>query len=154
MENVSLTIDGKQVSVPKGSTVLQAAGAAGVHIPTLCYLEGVHAIGACRVCLVEVEGGRGLQASCVYPVAEGMVVNTATPRVRSARKTVVELMISAHRQECTMCGRSLNCELQEVAKQLGVKESGSTAQCRRCSRTPRHPALCATAASAFSAADA
>ncbi len=123
MENITLTIDGKQVSVPTGSTVLQAAKAAGINIPTLCYLDGVHSMGACRVCLVEIEGGRGLQASCVYPATDGMAVKTNTQRVRSARRTVVELMLSAHRQECTFCGRSLNCELQEVAKQLGVTES-------------------------------
>jgi NADH-quinone oxidoreductase subunit G/NADP-reducing hydrogenase subunit HndD len=123
MENVNVTIDNKQVSVPKGSTILDASKVAGVHIPTLCYLENVHQIGACRVCLVEVKGGRALQTACTYPVTEGMVVTTSTQRVRSARKAVIELMLSAHRQECTACGRNLNCELQAVAKQLGVQES-------------------------------
>ena len=123
MDNVSLTVDGMQVSVPKGSSILVAAKAAGITIPTLCYMEGVHAIGACRVCLVEIQGGRGLVASCVYPVSEGMAVKTNSPRVRSARKAVVELMLSAHRQECTVCGRNLNCELQAIAKQLGIVES-------------------------------
>ncbi len=123
MENLTLTIDGKQVTVPKGSTILQAAKSAGIHIPTLCYLENVHAIGACRVCLVEIEGARGLVASCVYPASEGLVVKTNTPRVRSARRAVVELMLSAHRQECTICGRSLNCELQAVSRQLGIDKS-------------------------------
>jgi NADH-quinone oxidoreductase subunit G/NADP-reducing hydrogenase subunit HndD len=123
MDNITVTIDGIEVTVPKGSTVLQAAKAAGIGIPTLCYLENVHAIGACRVCLVEVQGGRGLQASCVYPASDGMVVKTNTPRVRSARRAVVELMLSAHRQECTVCSRSLNCELQKIAKQLGIQES-------------------------------
>ncbi len=123
MENVTLTIDGRQVSVPKGSTILDAAKSAGIHIPTLCYMQDVHAIGACRVCLVEVQGGRALQTACTYPVNEGMSVLTSTPRVRSARKTVVELMLSAHRQECTVCGRSLNCELQAVTKQLGIQQS-------------------------------
>ena len=123
MENITLTIDGIQVSTPKGSTILEASKTAGIGIPTLCYLEGVHAIGACRVCLVEVQGGRGLQASCVYPATDGMVVKTNTARVRAARKAVVELMLSAHRQECTVCGRNLNCELQNIAKQLGIQES-------------------------------
>ena len=123
MENVTLTIDGKQVTVPKGTTILEAAKSAGISIPTLCYLKDVHAVGACRVCLVEIENARGLQASCVYPAAEGLVVKTNTPRVRVARRAVVELMLSAHRQECTTCGRSLNCELQQVAKQLGIQES-------------------------------
>ncbi len=123
MENITLTIDGRQTTVPKGATVLEAAKTLGISIPTLCYLEGVHAIGACRVCLVEIEGARALQASCTYPAAEGMVVRTNTPKVRAARRTVVELMLSTHRQECTSCGRSLNCELQEVAKALGIQES-------------------------------
>ncbi|HEY3298439.1 MAG TPA: NADH-dependent [FeFe] hydrogenase, group A6 [Armatimonadota bacterium] len=123
MENITLTIDGIQVSVPKGSTVLEAAKSAGIGIPTLCYLKGVQAIGACRICLVEVQGGRGLQASCVYPATNGMIVKTNTARVRAARKAVVELMLSAHRQDCTVCGRNLSCELQAVAKQLGVQES-------------------------------
>ncbi len=122
MENITLSIDGKEVSVPKGSTVLDAAKAAGIGIPTLCYLQDVHAIGACRVCLVDV-GARTLQTACTYPAADGMKVVTNSPRVRSARKTVVELMLSAHRQECTCCPRSLNCELQKIAKQLGVQES-------------------------------
>jgi len=123
MEEVTLTIDNIQVTVPNGSTVLDAAKAAGIYIPTLCYLEGVHKAGACRVCVVEVQGGRGLQASCVYPVSDGMVVRTNTERVRKARRMVVELMLSAHRKECTVCGRSLNCELQAVAKRVGVDES-------------------------------
>lgn len=123
METINLTIDSISVAVPKGSTILDAAKTAGINIPTLCYLENVQAIGACRVCLVEVEGARGLVASCVYPAAEGMVVKTNTQRVRSARKAVVELMLSSHRQECTTCGRSLNCELQAIAKQLGIQES-------------------------------
>ena len=89
MENmINLTIDGVQVSVPAGSTVLDAARKANVHIPTLCYLKDVNEIGACRVCVVDV-GGRALQAACVYPVSEGMVVKTNTPAVRRARKVVV-----------------------------------------------------------------
>lgn len=123
MTNIEITIDGKQISVAPGTTILEAARSAGIQIPTLCYLEGVHAIGACRVCLVEVEGARSLQTSCTTPVSQGMVVKTNTARVRSARKTVVELMLSAHNQECTSCSRNLNCELQQVAKQLGIQTS-------------------------------
>ncbi|MHB0912147.1 MAG: NADH-dependent [FeFe] hydrogenase, group A6 [Armatimonadota bacterium] len=120
---IALTIDGKKVTVPAGSTVLDAAKAAGINIPTLCYMQGLQSIGACRVCLVEIQGGRALQTSCTYPAADGMVVRTNTTRVRNARKAVVELMLSAHNQECTVCGRNLNCELQKVAKQLGIQES-------------------------------
>ena len=88
---INLTIDGVQVSVPAGSTVLEAARQAHIHIPTLCYLKDVNKIGACRVCVVDV-GARALQAACVYPVSEGMVVKTNTPAVRRARKAVVELL--------------------------------------------------------------
>ena len=123
MDNVTITIDGIQVTVPQGSTILDASKIAGVGIPTLCHMQGHHPIGACRVCLVEVEGGRALQTACTFPVTDGMKVRTSTPRVRSARRTVVELMLSAHRQDCTVCGRNLNCELQKLSKQLGIQES-------------------------------
>ena len=124
MDNIKVTVDSIEVEVPKGSTVLDAAKAAGIYIPTLCHMEGHKAIGACRVCLVEIEGGRGaLQASCAFPAADGMVVRTNTKRVHAARKTVVELMLSAHNQECTICSRSLNCELQALAKRLGIQEN-------------------------------
>lgn len=123
MENVKLTLDGKQVTVPKGSTILDAAKEAGIDIPTLCYLENVHAIGACRVCVVEIEGGRSLQTACTFPAGDGMVVRTNSARVLSARRTVVELMLSAHRQECTTCGRSMTCELQKLAKRVGIRET-------------------------------
>ncbi len=124
MEQINVTIDGIQVSVPKGSTVLDAARAAGIYVPTLCHMDGHKPLGACRVCLVEVEGGRGgLQASCAFPAADGMVVKTNTRRVHNARKAVVELMLSAHRQDCNACNRSLNCELQAIAKRLGIQEN-------------------------------
>ena len=123
MENVTVKIDGIEVTVPKGSSVLDAANAAGIYIPTLCFLKGHPAIGACRVCLVEVEGGRSLQASCALPATDGMVVKTNTKRVHEARRTVVELMLSAHNQNCNACSRSLNCELQAISKRLGIQEN-------------------------------
>ena len=123
MEQITVIVDGIEVKVPKGSTVLDAARAAGIYVPTLCNIDGHKALGACRVCLVEVEGGRGLQASCALPATDGMVVNTNTKRVHDARKTVVELMLSAHRQECLTCVRSLNCELQDLSKRLGIQEN-------------------------------
>ena len=123
MENIKVTVDNITVEVPKGSTALDAARAAGIYIPTLCHMDGHKALGACRVCLVEVEGGRALQASCAFPVTDGMVVKTNTKRVHDARKTVVELMLSAHRQECLTCVRSLNCELQALAKRLGIDQN-------------------------------
>jgi NADP-reducing hydrogenase subunit HndD len=122
MENmINLTIDGVQVSVPAGSTVLDAARKANVHIPTLCYLKDVNEIGACRVCVVDV-GGRALQAACVYPVSEGMVVKTNTPAVRRARKVVVELLLSIHDRKCLSCPRNNNCELQDLCRDLGIED--------------------------------
>ncbi len=122
MENmINLTIDGVQVSAPAGSTVLEAARLANIHIPTLCYLKDVNKIGACRVCVVDV-GARALQAACVYPISEGMVVKTNTPAVRSARKTVVELLLSIHDRKCLSCVRNNNCELQDLCRDLGIEE--------------------------------
>jgi NADP-reducing hydrogenase subunit HndD len=122
MEMVNITIDGQKVQVPEGITVLEAARMAGIKIPTLCYLKEINKIGACRVCLVEVERARGLQASCVYPVAEGMVVRTNTPAIREARKAVVELILSNHPMECLTCDRNTKCELQALAKQFGITD--------------------------------
>ncbi len=116
-----LTIDQATVEVPAGTSVLQAARTVGIRIPSLCYLEGVHVIGGCRVCLVEVEGARALAASCSLPVAEGMKVRTSTPKVRAARRTVVELLLSDHDGECQTCVRSDDCELQAVARDLDVR---------------------------------
>lgn len=122
MSMVGLTIDGKKVTVPSGTTVLEAAKAAHIRIPTLCYLPEVQAIGACRVCLVEIEGNRNLQASCVFPAAEGLVVHTNSRKVYQARKFTVELLLSAHPQECLTCTRNLKCELQRLSEELGVRE--------------------------------
>ncbi|MCL2121116.1 MAG: NADH-dependent [FeFe] hydrogenase, group A6 [Clostridiales bacterium] len=122
MEMVTVYIDGVEVKVPSDYTVLKAARKAGIKIPTLCYLKDVNQIGACRVCLVEIERARGLQASCVYPVSEGLKVHTRTAKVLSARKQVVELLLSNHPQECLTCSRSTNCELQTLAKDLGITD--------------------------------
>jgi len=116
-----LTIDNTGVEVPPGTTILEAAHQAGIRIHSLCYLKGVHAAGGCRVCLVEVEGARTLAASCSMPVAEGMKVRTNTPKVREARRTVVELLLSDHNGECQTCVRAGDCELQAVANDLNVR---------------------------------
>jgi NADP-reducing hydrogenase subunit HndD len=118
----TLTIDDIKVEVPEGTTVLKAARQAGVTIPTLCYLDGFDPIGACRVCLVEVEGARTLVASCSQPVAEGMVVKTNSGKVREGRKLVVELLLSEHAGDCQVCGRSADCELRTLAQDLGIGE--------------------------------
>ncbi|MBE7021680.1 MAG: 2Fe-2S iron-sulfur cluster binding domain-containing protein [Ruminococcaceae bacterium] len=122
MEKVTLTINGQSVSVPKDYTVLQAARQAGIDIPTLCYLKDINEIGACRMCLVEIKGARALATACVYPVSEGMEVFTSTPRVRKARKTVLELMLSNHEKKCLTCARNRNCELQQLAEELNVTD--------------------------------
>ena len=116
------TINDTEVDVPEGTSILDAAKKAGVKIPTLCYLEGVQAIGACRVCLVEVEGAKALVASCVTPVTDGMKVKTNTARVREARRTVVELLLSDHEGDCQTCDRNEDCELQALARSLGIRE--------------------------------
>lgn len=122
MEQVSLTIDGQKVTVPRGTTILEAARSANINIPTLCYLKDINQIGACRVCLVEVQGARGLLASCTTPATEGMVVKTNTPAVREARKSTVELLISNHPKDCLTCVRNRNCELQTLAEEFGIRE--------------------------------
>jgi NADP-reducing hydrogenase subunit HndD len=118
----TLRIDNRKIEVPEGTTLLEAARQAGIHIPTLCYLENVQAIGACRVCLVEVEGAKTLVTSCVTPAAEGMAVHTNTRRVREARRTVVELILSDHEGDCQTCDRNGDCELQSLAQELGIRE--------------------------------
>ena len=117
---ISLTIDNVKVEVPAGTTVLEAAKMAGVNIPTLCYLKDINAIGACRMCVVDT-GGRALQAACVLPATDNMVVKTNTPAIREYRKTILELVLSAHEQKCLSCIRSQNCELQKLCKDLGVE---------------------------------
>ncbi len=119
-DTVKLTINGIPVEADKDSTILDAAVKAGVRIPTLCFLKDVNAIGACRMCLVEVKGARGLMASCVTPVAEGMEVQTNTPKLRESRKKTLELTLSNHRMDCLSCTRSTNCELQALAQEYGV----------------------------------
>jgi len=117
---INLKIDGKAVTVPEGTTVVEAARMANISIPTLCYLKGINAIGACRVCIVEVKGMRALQASCVLPVSEGMEVTTNTPKVRESRKTTMELILSDHDRQCLTCVRNRNCELQALADEMGI----------------------------------
>lgn len=126
MELINLTIDNKQVSVPKGTSVLQAAKSIGVKIPTLCYmklgdLEMENKPGGCRVCVVEIEGRRNLAPSCRTDVMEGMKVNTHSIRVINARRTVTELILSDHPFECLICAKSGKCELQSLAQDLGIR---------------------------------
>jgi NADP-reducing hydrogenase subunit HndD len=151
---MKLQINNIAVEVESGSTILQAASKAGIKIPTLCYLEKQIPKGACRVCMVEVEGARGLVASCAAPASEGMKVSTNTKNVRDARRFVVELLLSEHCGDCKTCIRNHDCELQQLAYDLGieslhfegemlesiidestpalVRDSGKCIKCRRC----------------------
>jgi NADP-reducing hydrogenase subunit HndD len=151
---ITLTINNVPVEVPEGTMILGAAKQVGVRIPTLCFVEGLQAIGACRVCVVEVEGARNLVASCSMPAGQGMKVWTNTRRVREARRAVVELLLSEHNGECQTCDRNEDCELQALAAELGIREisyvgektrrridastpaltrdSGKCIKCRRC----------------------
>jgi len=117
MDNVTLTINDIKVTVEKGATILDAAKKVGVRIPTLCHHDDLCVAGNCRVCVVEQKGARALQASCAVPAAEGMQIYTNTKKVREARKTIIELLLSEHAGECTSCYRSGNCELQSIAQE-------------------------------------
>ncbi|MCQ2417482.1 MAG: [FeFe] hydrogenase, group A [Oscillospiraceae bacterium] len=127
---INVKINGFAVQVPKGSTILEAARAAGVTIPTLCYLKEINAIGACRICMVEAAEMRGpnlgparMVAACVYPVTEGMEVQTASPKVLDSRRKTVQLILSNHDMKCLSCVRSKNCELQKLANDLGITDA-------------------------------
>ncbi len=119
-ELVKLTIDGKEVEIEKGSTVLQAARKANIDIPTLCFLKEINAAGDCRMCLVEIEGRRGFVPSCITQVEEGMVVRTDTPEINESRRIMLDLILSTHNRDCLTCVRNGNCELQTLAEKFGV----------------------------------
>jgi len=121
MEEYTIKINGIEVTAPKGTTILQAARMAGIQIPTLCYLKDMNEIGACRICVVEVKGARGLCASCVYPIAPNMEVFTHTPKVVEYRKKTLELILSDHNCSCLSCVRSGQCELQTLCREYGVE---------------------------------
>ena len=132
---VNLKINGIPVSAPEGTNVLEAAREAGIRIPSLCYLKGINEMGACRMCVVEVKGAKSLVASCVYPVSEGMEVFTDTELVRNSRRITLELILSNHRMECLTCPRNGNCELRQLAAELGVDDV------RYSGTQDRHPEL-------------
>ena len=117
---INLTIDDQNVTVPEGTTILQAAKQAGIDIPTLCFLKEINEVGDCRMCIVEVEGRKGFATSCIQKVEEGMVVRTHTPNVLEARHVILDLIISNHSKDCLTCTRSGNCELQVLATKFNV----------------------------------
>ena len=120
METVHIKINGTSYEVAAGSTILEAAHSVGIEIPTLCYLKEINAIGACRICVVEVKGAKSLVTACVYPVSEGMEVVTNSEKVMASRKTNLELLLSTHDQNCLSCVRSTDCELQRLCRDYGV----------------------------------
>ncbi len=124
MANITVTINGVQVEVPENSTILEAAHIAHIDIPTLCYMKEINEIGACRICVVEVKGAKGLVTACVYPVSPGMEIYTNSKKVREARKKTVELMLSNHNRSCLSCVRSGNCELMQLSREYGVEDPG------------------------------
>ena len=120
-KKITITINGKEYKVDPGQTVMQAADKCGYHIPRLCYHPKLSIEGACRVCIVEVEGMRNFVASCCYPVAEGMKIRTNSKEVRRARRDIVELLLDNHPEDCHTCERDGNCELQRLAYAMGIR---------------------------------
>ena len=153
-KKINLTINGKEVSGRPGMTILEAARENGIDIPTLCYIQDLLPIGACRLCVVEIEGSRTLVGSCHTPIAEGMVIQTHSPKVIATRKVLVELMLASHPDACLVCDKANICELRRIAADLEIglprfrtrkhyfpvedENSGMTrdmskcVQCRRC----------------------
>ena len=151
---ITVQIDNKEVEVEEGATILKAAQVAGIEIPTLCHLENFTPRGICRVCMVEVEGAKTLIAACCTPASDGMKILAHSKRVRQARRAVVELLVSEHDGDCMVCSRNDDCELQELARQMGIfdvrfagertlkqedhstsgltRDSGKCIKCRRC----------------------
>jgi len=121
-ELIKLKIDGIDVEVSQGTSILQAARKANIDIPTLCFLKEINAAGDCRMCIVEIEGRRGFVPSCNTRAEEGMVVRTNTPEINEARKVILDLILSTHNRDCLTCVRNGNCELQELAKKFGIQE--------------------------------
>jgi len=122
-KKITLNVNGKTITATEGQTILQAVNGSNIHIPSLCYLEGVHKYGGCRMCMVEADGFKTLIAACMVQAKDGMVIRTNTERVRHARKVNLELLLSNHPQDCLSCERSESCELQALARDLGVTEA-------------------------------
>ncbi len=147
MDMVKVKIDGLEISVPKDTTILQAAKQLDIDIPTLCYLKGLNEVGSCRVCVVEVEGWRGLHPACVTKVSEGLVVKTANKAVREARQNIMELIMANHNRECLSCPRNTNCELQKLCNDMGLNDIPYEKKAHRgeldcCGSIVRDPSKC------------
>ncbi len=133
MKKIKLTIDGREASVPEGSTVLKAIERAGLYVPTLCHDDALKPFGACRLCMVQIEGMRGLPTSCTTPAQDGMIVHTETEEIQKVRRMIVELAIANHPYECLLCNKSQDCELLKVARYVGVDQK-SVERLRRATR--------------------
>jgi len=120
MKEITVTINGRQLSGSEGTTILDLARKDGIDIPTLCYHEELAPIGACRLCVVEVENSRTLVASCYTPISPGMVIHTHSPKVIEARKVIVELLLASHPESCLVCDKANICELRRIAADLEV----------------------------------
>jgi NADH dehydrogenase/NADH:ubiquinone oxidoreductase subunit G len=120
MGSIGLTINGAPVSGREGMTILEVARENGIDIPTLCYLENFPPVGACRLCVVEVEGSRTLVGSCHTPITEGMVIHTHSPKVLETRRVLVELMLASHPDSCLVCDEANRCELRKIAADLDI----------------------------------
>ncbi|HRZ67307.1 MAG TPA: 2Fe-2S iron-sulfur cluster-binding protein, partial [Candidatus Omnitrophota bacterium] len=119
---INIKIDGKDLAVPEGTTILKAARKAGIEIPTLCYLDGISENASCGVCCVEVRKAKSLLRSCITKVSEGMEIYTNTPAVRDARRMNVELLLAGHPKDCPTCEKNETCELRILASDLGVRK--------------------------------
>ncbi len=138
---LNISINGKGITLPAGTTIIDAAKTIGIRIPTLCHLADHVPIGACRVCMVEVEGARTLMAACVTPVSEGMVIRTNSARARQSRRQVVELLLSEHDGHCPTCNRNLDCELKGLASDMGIEALPYEGETARQSIDASTPAL-------------
>ncbi|MCL2089426.1 MAG: NADH-dependent [FeFe] hydrogenase, group A6 [Oscillospiraceae bacterium] len=122
METVNIKINGADYTVPAGITILEAARAANIEIPTLCYMKDINEIGACRICVVEVKGERSMPAACVYAVREGIEITTTNQKIQNSRRTNLELILSTHNKKCLSCVRNQNCELQKLSRDFGIED--------------------------------
>ena len=130
MADINVKINGIAIAVPRGTTILEAAHQAGVDIPTFCYMKEINEIGACRICMVEINEGRGfrLVAACVYPLAfDGTEIRTNSPKVLDSRRKTLELILSTHDRKCLSCVRSGHCELQSLCNEMGIEEENTYA---------------------------
>ena len=136
VKTIKLTINGRDVIVPRGGTVLQAIQEAGIYVPTLCYDPDLKPYGACRLCIVQIEGMRGLPTSCTTPAEEGMVVYTETEEIERIRRTIVEMAIADHPYDCLICDNSGECDLLKVARYVSVDRNSVARQRRKTTARP------------------